>query len=1487
MSPFALGHRAHEKESAFSQKLRIGYQKVTLDVDLAERTIHGETEITVLPLESSVKEVKLDCHNIQVESVIVNQRRARFRYGDFLQNDEYMNDSDNPVLSQYEFDKYADYSSKNMGIEQHHLYRGKYYPLFSDQNNTESPSGSFPQPTSELIIRVPDSIKLRIQTGVAMNSFRSPMGTTQSINGTPMTANSLMNSDRVYTPLNIKIIYTVKNGRNGIRFYGGRNTDIPQDRWFCYTVNNDLHCSASSWVPCIDNFHEKPAWDINLIIPRTVSDIGETKIIGTKEAEKAIHRIQMEEMDEDDAMDIDNEPEKEDNDSPDRQKEEGDDAQEDGEEEDDSIDGSHPIIAAVPDLVSFKEIDDVADIGKKVVNFQFYNPVSAHHLGFAIGPFEKASLLDLKAGTDRLVPSNALLDSFEDSAQNSIDLEANSNKVPTMLYYLPGKKADVLNTTAFLYKALDFYSKEFSSFPFTSYTLVFLEDFPCETCTFAGMTVASDKLLYGPRVIEPSFHSTEILASALAEQYAGVNVLPKSLNDIWCIIGLSRYMAFQFLKKLLGMNHFKYMIKQKSDMLCRMDIGKRPLGNQFFRFPINCDSDLEFMRLKAPLIMYILNQRMVRTDRSFGLSRVIPKIFLQAMSNDLNNGNCLSTSHFAHVCEKVAHHKLKNFFKNWVFNSGTPKFTITQKFNKKRMFIEMVIRQTQRSDSKSKLDNEQDALGNEEYKQTLKSFEEKHFIDSAGEIISGEHQFEPQATFTGPITIRIHEADGTPYEHILYIRDPYTRFDIQYNTKYRRTRRKRDNAFEEEEEVKKTSDSNKEGCLGDVLMTTKDAKKWGLRGDPPENDNSVQDIQNFAFEWLRFDADGEWICQKQINVSDEMEECMLQEDRDVEAQIEAIHFFADSSRPKIHYANILLRTLVDKRYFYGVRIEAAKALSRISREENDHIGARYLLKAFQHLFCYDLKQGSIRDDFDPSQYHPLPNDFSCFTDMLIMRSIIESLSEVKNKDGDCPLEVKTVLLSVFRYNDNMDNSFDDSIYVSKLITYLANMICNSKTFVTNHMVSVLDDEAKSSDKNLELSREVLMEMNRAVKMSKWDSSYQDCIESSVFESKLKLARNGIIKVAFEELVQYTLPSYNPDTRILAFKALLYLGGLRNRNVLRLFFLTLKLELSEYLKHKLTEVLVKAIGIAALEGTPENLVDDEFTVEEDEKSTKDLTKSKPINLNGMMIVEENSSNDVMKSRRDTIARKTLEGAITILRDEYAIGHGLKNELWEAVHSCLISIGTRRDLLDIISILYPAVDSFDITTDLPLEKKIIAQFNRNEIDVENKKFVVTLHREGRLTIQIPSMKLKLPITKSPVRSERKPRVKLITQKQEHRQKTEKKTQIKTIPIVPLPRVSVLKKQAGSIKILLRFKPNTQLPGAPKKAKCHLMRATSILPIRYIKFNLKSKEIWASDAEFPDFKANRQKIVEATSKGSKIVTLKVDRSKLAALMRKKSVK
>lgn len=138
------------------------------------------------------------------------------------------------------------------------------------------------------------------------------------------------------------------------------------------------------------------------------------------------------------------------------------------------------------------------------------------------------------------------------------------------------------------------------------------------------------------------------------------------------------------------------------------------------------------------------------------------------------------------------------------------------------------------------------------------------------------------------MTIRIHEADGTPYEHIIEIKEAKTTFDIPYNTKYKRLKRSRRQkertaAVSGMESFASGGDDVLLYSLGDVLQTEEEVKQWRLDDWSKEEEDKMNQE---SYEWIRMDADFEWICKMSVSMQSYMWVSQLQQDRDVVAQLE-------------------------------------------------------------------------------------------------------------------------------------------------------------------------------------------------------------------------------------------------------------------------------------------------------------------------------------------------------------------------------------------------------------------------------------------------------------------------------------------------------------------------------------------------------------------------------------------------------------------------
>lgn len=275
----------------------------------------------------------------------------------------------------------------------------------------------------------------------------------------------------------------------------------------------------------------------------------------------------------------------------------------------------------------------------------------------------------------------------------------------------------------------------------------------------------------------------------------------------------------------------------------------------------------------------------------------------------------------------------------------------------------------------------------------------------------------------GPMTIQIHEADGTPYEHIVEISEAKKTYEIPYNTKYKRLKR---NRRQKDRVIANTgvdfdagvTDEPLINCLGDVLDTAEEEAAWRLATWSKDDEDKMNQE---SYEWIRMDADFEWICKMKVQMPAYMYVSQLRQDRDVVAQLEvsssstrtaasidhvqSIQFMA-AVQPHPLVSTELVKTLVDERYFHGIRTAAAEILAKNAKYEHGWIGQFHLEKTFQTLFCYDDSRS---------------NDFSNRTSYNIQCAIIQAIAKIRDASDRSPFSVRSFLFEKLKFNDNSNN----------------------------------------------------------------------------------------------------------------------------------------------------------------------------------------------------------------------------------------------------------------------------------------------------------------------------------------------------------------------------------------------------------------------------------------------------------------------------------
>ena len=241
----------------------------------------------------------------------------------------------------------------------------------------------------------------------------------------------------------------------------------------------------------------------------------------------------------------------------------------------------------------------------------------------------------------------------------------------------------------------------YGSYPFSNYKVCFVDDTAEEVLHTAALSICSNRLLFPEDVLEPIDPVTRILVHALASQWIGIDIIAKDPVDIWAIVGISYFITDTFMRKLSGRNQYRFNQKKATDRVVELDIDRPSLGEMGPLLALD-SSEMEFMTLKAPLVLFILDQRLIKAGSStHGLMRVISRIFLNAKVGDLAN-SALDTPYFVRQCEKLGHTKLEQFFAQWVDGAGCPKFRVGQRFNKKKLVVEMTITQVQNENLKDR-----------------------------------------------------------------------------------------------------------------------------------------------------------------------------------------------------------------------------------------------------------------------------------------------------------------------------------------------------------------------------------------------------------------------------------------------------------------------------------------------------------------------------------------------------------------------------------------------------------------------------------------------------------------------------------------------------------------------------------------------------------------------------------------------------------------
>jgi transcription initiation factor TFIID subunit 2 len=996
-----------------------------------------------------------------------------------------------------------------------------------------------------------------------------------------------------YTPLTVVIEFNSIHIRDAVQFVTGPRGS---GRWpHAFTRGRPGGASAATLFPCIDELYARGTWEISITTPQTVGD-----------ALRQTVAYDLAGLSLNDKGNNTSRP---------------------------AHENKEMTVVCTGELVS--ERVSKIDPAKKIVSFVCMERISAQQIGFAVGPFERVDLSVFRDVEDR--------EKLGDSA------------VQMYAYCLPRRSEDVRNTCLPCTKAMDTFVQRYSASPFQPYSMCFIEDMPHDLSVFAGISVCSTRLLYPDTIQDPAQDVTRKLVHGIASQWVGINIIPETSFDTWVVVGIAHFMTDLFMKDLCGLNEYRARMADTAHEIVEQD-RERPsiydMGDVMHVDP----SAYEFIALKAPVVLFILDRRMTKTAGATKMPGIISKILTRARTGDLEN-NTLSTEFFQKTTERANHGPIGDFMQQWVKGAGCPHFKITHRFNKKKLTIEMMFDQVAPN--------------------TDRELEPSTFMRDVREDWHVVYAGERQQFFTGPMTIRIHEADGTPYEHIVYIKEGRAQIDVPYNTKYKRLKRTRKlrnkaagkAAGDEDDEEKDTLVY----YLGDILQSEEELEEWDLLDWNQEMENAASQE---SFEWIRADADFEWIARMDLSLQGYMYASQLQQDRDIVSQLMAIRSIMRYGGDKT-VSSILLRTLMDRRYFHRIRYLAAHGLVRHAGVRNSttnelvHVGSFHLKKAFDTLFCTHEQGSSIIR----------PNDFSDHQQYLAQLAIVEAVSKIRDENGHAPLDVKEWMLDKLKFNDNSNNDFSDAYYVATLMRGLANALAAKPSSFDTSTMDL--EETRRYVKMQQVEQSCIEEIDRYRRMDEWTSSYQNLYSRTALECQAVLAEAGIYRYSPLHFLQYTRPGNYDLLRLTAYQILVSPHLLAQHSILKYIIHCMVADSSPLIRHQLQKVVGEVLGRRAIGEKKEDII-----IDKNDLMIEDVEQAGP-----------EGAAQALKRAEELARRHNIEAALAALKKELGGDEVLKKALWDAANYADITIEDLGTTLDFCRMLFASKDEIRVKLEYP--------------------------------------------------------------------------------------------------------------------------------------------------------------------------------------------
>jgi aminopeptidase N len=254
-------------------------------------------------------------------------------------------------------------------------------------------------------------------------------------------------------------------------------------------------------------------------------------------------------------------------------------------------------------------------------------------------------------------------------------------------YYAPKGRGDRLSINySHTPQMIELFSKKLGvDYPWEKYAQSMVDDFVAGGMENSSATTNTSSSLQHPK-LAPEYLTgqDDLISHELGHQWFGDLVTCKDWGDIWLNEGFATFMETAWTESYFGKDQADYERWEAArQWLAQTNLYDKPIVRHDFNDSGEFDGNAY---TKGGWVLYMLRNQLGEDAFYRGLKHYL----------EVNRGKNVVTADLAKAIEEATHVNVDQFFSQWLYGAGAPKFDLSYKYDDAKHEIALTVKQIQR-----------------------------------------------------------------------------------------------------------------------------------------------------------------------------------------------------------------------------------------------------------------------------------------------------------------------------------------------------------------------------------------------------------------------------------------------------------------------------------------------------------------------------------------------------------------------------------------------------------------------------------------------------------------------------------------------------------------------------------------------------------------------------------------------------------------------